>query len=192
MSVGRKMDVTSGVFFITFTCIKWLPVLETVNGYELVYKWFDHLREKGHYILGYVIMPNHLHILVGFTNTGMDVHKIVSNGKRFLAYSIIDRLKKTGNEQILETMSMAVTQSDRKRGKLHQVFQPSFDVKVCFNEWFLKEKLGYIHNNPCKGKWNLVKSNFLYPHSSASYYITGKQGIYPVSNYTELTGFKFG
>jgi len=36
------------------------------NGYDAVYSWFDHLKSKGHYITGYVIMPNHLHVLIAF------------------------------------------------------------------------------------------------------------------------------
>lgn len=51
---------------------------------------------------------------------------------------------------------------------------------------FIIQKLDYFHNNPCKGKWNLCNSPFEYVHSSAKYYLTGEQGIYPVTGYGEL------
>ena len=43
-----------------------------------------------------------------------------------------------------------------------------------------------MHTNPCKGKWNLVENPVDYMHSSAKFYITGEQGIYPVTNYMAL------
>ena len=50
----------------------------------------------------------------------------------------------------------------------------------------IEQKLNYIHDNPCIGKWNLAESPVDYIHSSAHYYITGEQGIYSVTNYMEL------
>ena len=34
-------------------------------------------------------MPNHLHALIAFRNTGQSINTIVGNGKRFMAYEII-------------------------------------------------------------------------------------------------------
>jgi REP element-mobilizing transposase RayT len=34
------------------------------NSYDAVYKWFDYLKSKEHFIRGYVVMPNHLHVLI--------------------------------------------------------------------------------------------------------------------------------
>ena len=53
-----------GIYFITFTCYRWLPLLQLTNSYDAVYKWFDYLPSKGHCMVGYVIMPNHLHALL--------------------------------------------------------------------------------------------------------------------------------
>lgn len=57
----------------------------------------------------------------------------------------------------------------------------------------MRQKLDYMparpaggHENPCKGKWNLVAAPVDYEHSSAKYYITGEQGVYEVFNYCEL------
>ncbi|MBA3674785.1 MAG: transposase [Chitinophagaceae bacterium] len=50
---------------------------------------FNYLKEKGHYIAGYVIMPNHIHALLAFSKTDKKINKIIGNGKRFLAYEII-------------------------------------------------------------------------------------------------------
>ncbi|MFM7854986.1 MAG: hypothetical protein ACKO96_24440, partial [Flammeovirgaceae bacterium] len=64
MSVRRQITEKDGIFFITFTCARWLHLFEQAQAYDVVYKWFDYLKSKGHYVLGYVIMPNHVHALL--------------------------------------------------------------------------------------------------------------------------------
>ena len=44
-------------------------------------------------IVTYVIMPNHLHAIIHFRESGFDLNAIIANGKRFMAYEIIKRLK---------------------------------------------------------------------------------------------------
>ncbi len=161
-------------------------MIEITDGYDLVYKWFDYMKMKGHLICGYVIMPNHLHLIIAFRNLDTTVNKIISNGKRFLAYDMVKRLREAERDNILVNMYCSVSQSDRDRGKIHQVFIPSFDCKPCFGGWFLRQKLTYIHNNPCRGKWHLASSPHLYKHSSAGFYHRGVQGIYEVTHYAEV------
>ena len=88
MPVRKTIPYNSGMFFITFTCHNRLPLIEKVNGYDIIYKWFDHLKMPGHFINGFVIMPNHVHALISFKNTGQSINTIIGNGKRFMAYEI--------------------------------------------------------------------------------------------------------
>lgn len=75
---------------------------------------------------------------------------------------------------------------DKERNKKHEVWEDSFDWKECRTNDFIRQKLEYIHNNPVKGKWNLAVSAADYEHSSARFYLTGEQGVYPVLDYCEL------
>ena len=183
MPVKTPVNEKDGIYFITFTCCNWLSLIQQTNSYDAVYKWFDYLKEQGHYITGYVIMPDHVHVLIGFHNTGKAINTIISNGKRFIAYEIVKRLELAKAIIELNQLSLAVTESDRKRGKLHQVFEPSFDWKECRTNYFIQQKLSYMHDNTCKGVWNLAESPIDYPHSSAKYYHTGEQGIYEITGY---------
>ncbi len=83
MGVKQQISATDGTYFITITCFSWLHLFEITKGYECVYKWFKSLRKNGHYINGYVIMPN-LHALISFSNAGKNINTIVGNGKRFM------------------------------------------------------------------------------------------------------------
>ncbi len=186
MPVKRTIPYPEGTFFITFTCFQWLSLLEITNGYDLVYKWFDYLKAQGHYIIGYQIMPNHIHIIIGFYNSGKEINKIIGNGKRFMAYEIIKRLINSNHLDILKKLHQGVNISDRKRGKQYEVWEDSFDWKACDSLKMILQKLDYIHNNASTGKWQLVECQADYPHSSAKFYITNEQGIYPVTSYMEI------
>lgn len=156
------------------------------DSYDAVYKWFHYLKQNRHYISGYVIMPNHLHAPIAFSNTGKNINQIIGNSKRFMAYDIVSKLKEKGNENTLDQLAAGVNPSDRKRRKLHEVFEASFDIKECFSLEFIKQKLNYIHFNPCTGKWNLANIPENYLHSSAAFYDTGVQGIFAVHNIMDI------
>ena len=182
MSTKRKIIETYGVYFITFTCHQWMPLFDLADSYQAVYKWFDYLRKKGHHLIGYVIMPNHLHILAAFQKGSKSVNTIIGNAKRFMAYEIIKGLQTNKEEGVLNELSRRVSERERLRGKLHEVFEPSFDWKDCRSQAFIQQKLDYMHANPCKGKWNLAVSPIEYEHSSAKFYATGETGICEVTH----------
>ena len=86
MAIKIKHTDNFSTYFITFTCINWIPLFETVQAYDKVYEWFGILKAKyGSDIIDYVIMPNHLHIIMHFKCDGFNLNKIIANGKRFMA-----------------------------------------------------------------------------------------------------------
>jgi hypothetical protein len=89
---------------------------------------------------------------------------------------------------LLTALHHGVSKSDRRKGKIHQVFAPSFDARVCFSENMTQQKLEYIHFNPVRGKWNLAEDYTKYKHSSASYYELGVTGKVEVTHYNDLSG----
>ena len=182
MPVRREIPYNEGLYFITFTCYKWLPLIEITNSYEIVYRWFDYLKTQNHHVVGYVIMPNHIHVMISFSKTEKSNNKIIGDGKRFMAYDIIKGLEEKELKHILEKLEKAVSGIDKKRGKKHEVWEESFDWKFCETEKFANQKLVYMHNNPCAGKWKLVVDATKYEHSSARFYISGRHAAYEVKN----------
>jgi REP element-mobilizing transposase RayT len=134
---------------------------------------FDHLFSKNIYVTGYVIMPNHVHVLLYFPSMPKSLNTIVGNGKRFMAYEIIKRLEESGREELLDVLHGDVKKREAKKGQIHKVFEDSFDAKQCYSEEFIFQKLDYIHHNPVSKKWNLVTEFTDYEHSSASFYEKG-------------------
>ena len=134
---------------------------------------------KKHYdnkIHGYVIMPNHLHLLLYISEHSPDVSRLIQNAKRFQAYDIVDYLKKDNQNKILKIFSDA---AEIQKEAKHKVFKDRFDSKEMVNSALYREKLNNIHNNPCTSKWRLAEKPEDYLYSSASNYIVGNS-IYDV------------
>jgi hypothetical protein len=186
MTVKRSIPYREGMYFITFTCHRWIPLIAIADAYDLFYKWFNYLVEQGHFVIGYQLMPNHAHFIFALRNTGKMINKIIGNGKRFLAYGIVHQLNARGQTALLGRLEEDVNDSDKLRSKLHEVWEDSFDWKECDSWGMTIRVLNYMHNNPCSGKWTLVDNPADYIHSSAKYYITGQQGQYPVTHFMKL------
>jgi REP element-mobilizing transposase RayT len=166
----KKLITTPGIYFTTFTCFQWLPLIELTNSYDLIYKWFDKLIDKNHLVNGYVIMPNHLHMLLYKPEYYQSLNTVIGNGKRFIGYELVERLKKIENRFYLAQLKVAVEEADKLKGQIHNIWENSFEAKECRTEKFILQKLNYIHNNPCNKHWNLSKIPEEYKHSSAAFY----------------------
>lgn len=170
MTVRTRHQINDSIWFITFTCYNWLPLFELTSSYDLVYNWLNLIKVKyGIHTCGFVIMPNHVHVLFCLSNHDINLNTVLGNGKRFMAYEIIKRLQ-VGNAGTLAQLANACTDKEKAKGQIHKVFEPSFDAKPVYTDVFLHQKLDYIHHNPVSGKWNLSVEYTDYSHSSAAFY----------------------
>ncbi len=186
MAVKYKHSDVYSMYFCTFTCYEWMHLFEMTNSYDIVYSWFNILKKGKIEVVGYVNMPNHVHCILYFPEAGFNLNKILSNGKRFMAYEIINRLENANDIRTLKTLQDALTDRERKKKQLHKVFKDSFDAKAIFSEKFLIQKLNYIHYNPVSGKWKLAPDFVSYEYSSASFYEKGIVKHFEPKHFKEL------
>jgi REP element-mobilizing transposase RayT len=172
MAIRTSHQITDNTWFITFTCYNWLSLFEVTQSYDLVYNWLKLIDSK-HQVktLAFVIMPNHVHLLVYLTDLNINLNTLLSNGKRFMAYEIVKRLTANEEKGMLNKLSVACSEKEKAKGQKHKVFEPSFDAKEVYGMDFLNQKLDYIHHNPVQSRWNLAKEYTDYPHSSAAFYV---------------------
>lgn len=177
MAVRKKQFVPNRVYFITFTICRWQKILRDNRYHSLFFKCFDYQKSRyDNKIHGYVIMPNHFHCLIHISKKSPPISKLIQNAKRFLAYDIVKLLEDDKNEKAL---SIFRSDAQRKKGAKHKVFEERFDSKIIENADLFREKLNYIHNNPCKEPWCLADAPEKYRPSSASNYVLGI-GLYEV------------
>lgn len=187
MAVRTNFDEEDKLFYITLTCYEWLPLIAGTEGYDLVYQWFRHLKEKyGIEVSSYVIMPNHLHCILSIPGKDVNLNKIIKGGKLFLARGLLKRLKAKGQNDMLDRLSEGVPVGKQAVGCQYAVFKRSFDAKAIVSRKFLVQKMQYIHLNPVRGNYNLVEDWRDYPHSSAGYYEYGMARYFDPVHYDEL------
>ena len=94
MAINLKHSNIYSTYFITFTCVEWIPLIEMTNTYDMVYKWFGILKNKYNAdVVACLIMPNHLHVILHFNSECFYLNKIIANANRFIAYEIFNRLQ---------------------------------------------------------------------------------------------------
>jgi len=77
MAIKWKHDDSPTMYFCTFTCYQWLTLIELVKGYDMVYKWFDYLKQQGYGTAACVIMPNHIHTILYFSKQDLILIKLL-------------------------------------------------------------------------------------------------------------------
>lgn len=174
-------------YFTTFTCHQWLPLLEKAEIHTYLPNWINQLSSRGLVTCGYVMMPNHLHLLVYVQKDCKGLNSVLGEGKRFMAYEIISRLKDKNEKSILVQLAEGVQENERSKGKKHQVFRLSFDAKTVAGDESINKVLDYMHHNPVNGKWRLVDDFTKYPYSSAGFYENGEKGLVNIVDFREVT-----
>lgn len=166
------------VYFWTDTVKDWKCLLKQDKYKRLVINQLAELFERKLMVIyGFVIMPNHLHLIW---------EPIAKNGKEMphasfnkaVGHLIIKDLKQNHPNLLPH---YAVQERERK----YRVWQRDPLAVLMDSRQKLEQKLNYIHNNPLQERWNLVTSPEQYRWSSARFYEEGKDDFGFLSHYKE-------
>jgi hypothetical protein len=72
----------------------------------------------------------------------------------------------------------------------YKVWEDGYDTKDVFSPEFLRQKMTYVHNNPCQPHWNLVERSEDYVWPSARSYSLEEPAIIPLDNASRLEDLK--
>ena len=129
-------------------------------------------------LLGYVIMPNHVHLIILFTGS-VRLSGYMRDVKKYSSVLIRDFLLVSHPNESYKINFI-------HREQLHKIWQDGFHRKEIFTTGFLQQKLNYIHMNPLQEHWKLVDVPEAYKYSSANYYHTDHQEYEVVSHFGEF------
>jgi len=163
--------------FFTATILEWKHLLKEDEYKSIIVESLLFLKkEKSVVIYGFVIMPNHIHIIWQI----QDGYKQDSIQMRFLKYTAQQmkfKLKDTNNKM---PDDFFVDAKDRA----YQFWERNSLSTDLWSEPAFIQKLNYIHNNPVKHPWYLSVTPETYKYSSAKFYETG------IDDFGFLTHFK--
>src|SRR5208283_1152020 len=146
--------------FITFTCYRRLPLLRSVRARNIFVEILDDVRNRyGFSLVGHVVMPDHVHLLIGEPAIGTPSTVIQVVKQR------VSRRLRHKTRALSGQLKLTLEQGESSPPRFWQ--RRFYD----FNVWSLKkrvEKLDYMHMNPLKRK--LADHPMDWPWSSFSSY----------------------
>jgi putative transposase len=160
-----KFNDNSYAHFVTTRTYENRPYFKNEEFSNILLKEIRFYSEKyGFDVLGWVIMPDHVHMLLWWDKEGnpaLIISKIMQGIKAGTAMRIVELLKSRGLEQVLQATQedVAVSKSHKRNLKYH-LWQPGFYDFNVHNENKLLEKLNYMHNNPVKAGLTLSPADY--------------------------------
>ncbi len=141
--------------FVTFSCYHRQKYLDTISVRNHFVKVLDEVRSRYQFaLLGYVVMPEHVHLLISEPSIG-DPSKVL--------------------QALKQAVSRVLRQNEHAAEESSAFWQRRF---YDFNVWSkvkLQEKLSYMHRNPVTR--GLVDRPEDWPWSSWSHYAKGERGL---------------
>ena len=177
MSVKYKFREPDGCYFVTYSVVDWADVF-TRNAYKdlLIDSWRHCQKNKGLVIHAYVIMTNHVHMVIS-RNAGVLLEDIMRDMKKFTSYTIIAAIKnnqaESHREWLLELFGKAG--QENSNNTTYQFWQQDNHPILCGSPEVLKEKINYIHQNPVRAGFVEKAEDWIY--SSAGDYILNRRGL---------------
>ncbi len=177
---GHKIINQSGLHFITITVVGWVDVFTRQQYRDIIIDSLKYCqKEKGLVLHAYVIMSNHIHLIVHAKET-YQLSAIIRDFKKFTAKKIIKTIlqnpKESRSEWILRLFKYYAKYNSNN--DTYQFWQRhNKPIELISPKW-IRQKLDYIHLNPVKS--GLVQDATHYTYSSAKQY-KGEEGLLELS-----------
>lgn len=153
MSTKYKATTTEEAYFITITTVGWIDVFTRLNQKEIIIKALNYCQQnKGLEIYAYCLMSSHIHLLCKATN-GYVLSDVIRDFKKITSKNIIKAIinePESRREWLLDYFQKAC--KHLKREQQFKVWQDGYHAEIVETNWFIKQKVNYIHNNPVKDK----------------------------------------
>lgn len=167
------------VYFWTDTIKDWKILLETDHFKEMIIEcWQELVKRKKIVIYGFVIMPNHLHIIW---------EMMEKNGKE-MPHASFNKFTSHQFLKNLQTYSPSVVaqyKEEDNRERQHRFWRRDPLAVLMDSREKTEQKLEYIHLNPLQERWNLVTKPEDYKWSSARFYETGNDDFNLITHYRD-------
>jgi putative transposase len=180
MSSAYKVHFNHVPHFITCTVIHWLEALSRIEYCDLIVESLNYcIREKGLIVHAWIIMPNHLHLIVS-AQEGRRIGDIIRDFKKFTSRKLVAAIANNPQESrriwMMRAFKFAGNQNTSNQD--YQFWQQEYHPIELTTEEMFQRRIEYLHQNPVKA--GIVWAPEHYRYSSAADYYNGTNGIIPL------------
>ena len=181
MSTDYQIEDQFATHFITPTIVDWVDVFTRKAYRDIVMDSLSYcIKHKGLILYGYVIMTNHLHLLV--RSEPGKLSDTIRDFKKFTATALLEAIRngpESRREWILPRFEWNAAQN--KRSTDNQVWTHENRPEYIYSKKFFDQKLKYIHENPVRA--GIVEQPEEYLYSSAKALLLNKPGPMPLADW---------
>lgn len=166
---------------MTLTVVGWVDIFIRKRIRDIVIQSLKYCQEnKGLVINAFVIMSNHLHLIVHSKEDATGLSAIMRDFKKFTSKKIIAYINTEERESRKDWQLIVFKYHAkyRKSHKSYQIWQDSNHPKKMLYPRIIRRKINYIHKNPVVA--GIVRNPEDYIYSSAGAYIQNDQSILKV------------
>ena len=171
--------LTKGLYFTTDTVVDWVDIFTRPRYRHIIIESLQYCQnEKGLEIYAWVLMSNHLHMIIGSSGENK-VSDIIRDFKKYTSKNILKTLKDDNLESRRVWMLNRFEYGGRNDDKIknYKFWQDGNDAQLIYTNDYLQQKMNYIHNNPVIAE--IVDNPDDYKYSSAIDY-AGRKGLLEV------------
>ena len=177
MSTGYKISEQDGLYFTTFQIVQWIDIFTRQVYRDIIMESLRFCQKhKELEIYAYVIMSNHIHILI---RSGIDkLSDTIREFKSFTAKKILEAInteEESRREWMLNLFEFSAKK--HKRNEKYQLWTHENHAEIVYGNQFMDSKINYIHDNPVRA--GIVEKAEDYLYSSARNY-AGLDGLLEV------------
>ena len=143
----RVYPKDTSFYYLTCTIIAWLPVFQDEVYFNIIINSLNYCRlNKGLFLLGYVIMPTHLHLITS-NRDDVTLSDIMRDFRAYTSTKIREQLMQDGRKSYLLIFKNAAKNLPKQQYRIwKEDFHP---VALLSEEWF-EQKMNYLHFNPVR------------------------------------------
>jgi putative transposase len=159
-------------YYSTCTIVAWLPVFQDEIYFHIIIDSLNYCREnKGLFLLGYVIMPTHLHLITS-NHENTTLSDIMRDFKAFTSRKIREELEqqhRVGFIKIIENSARSLPKQQ------YRVWTDDYYPIALKSEKWFDQKMNYMHDNPVRKGFVEKPENWKY--SSARNWLLNDDSI---------------
>ncbi len=152
MPDGYKIRDQTLPHFVTATVVDWIDVFTRKNYKDIVIACLNFcIANKGMVLYGYVIMSNHIHMVV--QSGDGDLSGLLRDFKKFTASKILEKIKsdpESRREWLLRKFSYEAQNTGR--AKNYKLWQDGFHPVMLDTLEKIEQRVKYIHYNPVEAE----------------------------------------
>ena len=161
-----KIHPDTNYYFCTTSITKMYPAFVNPQYCEVITKSLSYCRiNKGLELHAYVIMPNHLHLIVS-AGTAKAISAIFRDFKRHTSSEISELLQRENREAELHIFRKAA--KEIRNEQKYKIWRRGFHPIALTSAPFFAQKFKHLHNNPVQKRYVRRAEHWVY--SSAQNY----------------------